>query len=153
MSVTIIRPPLVYGANAPGNFGTLLRFINRQIPLPLGAIKNKRSFVYMENLIDFILCCVSKSKAANQIFLVSDNEDLSTTEFLRKISKAYGKKIMLLPVPTFILNIAAKAVGKDKTAQQLFGSLQINIDKNMLLLNWKPPYSVNAALLKMANEK
>lgn len=155
MSVVIIRPPLVYGPNAPGRFGSLMRIVKKQIPLPLGAVKNKRSFVFLDNLVDLIICCLSNPNAANQVFLVSDDEDLSTTQLLKKIGKALDKSILLLPIPVFILNILAKSIGKAKVAQQLLGSLQVDIEKTKLLLGWTPTFSVDEALRKTArhNEK
>ena len=153
MSVVIIRPPLVYGQDAPGNFGSLLRIVKKQIPLPLGAIKNKRSFVFLDNLVDMIICCLNHSNAPNQVFLVSDGEDLSTTQLLKKIRKALGKKIILLPVPMFILNLLAKCIGKTKVAQQLLGSLQVDIEKTKSLLGWTPPFNVDDALRKTVNTK
>lgn len=153
MSVVIIRPPLVYGQNAPGNFGSLIRIVKKYIPLPLGAVKNKRSFVFLDNLIDMIICCLSHPNAINQVFLVSDDEDLSTAQLLKKIGKALGTTIFLLPIPLLILKVSAKCIGKAKTAQQLLGSLQVDLEKTKSLLGWKPPFSVDDALRKMVNRK
>lgn len=150
MSVVTIRPPLVYGPNAPGNFGSLMRAVNKRLPLPLGSIANKRSFVFLDNLVDMIICCALHPNAANQTFLVSDDEDLSTTQLLRKIGNALGKPTLLLPVPTFMLHAAARGLGKAKVAQQLLGSLQVDIEKTKTLLDWKPPVSVDDALRKTA---
>ena len=151
MSVVIIRPPLVYGHNAPGNFGSLISIVKKQIPLPLGAVNNKRSFIFLDNLVDMIICCLSHPNAANQIFLVSDDADLSTTQLLKKIGKALGKTIFLLPIPVLILNVSAKCIGKAKVAQQLLGSLQVDMEKTKSLLGWTPPFSVDDALRKTAN--
>ena len=153
MSVVTIRPPLVYGPNATGNFGSLMRAVNKRLPLPLGSIANKRSFVFLDNLVDMIICCVLHPNAANQTFLVSDDEDLSTTQLLRKIGNALGKPTLLLPVPTFMLHAAARGLGKAKVAQQLLGSLQVDIEKTKTLLDWKPPVSVDDALRKTAAAK
>lgn len=150
MSVVIIRPPLVYGPNAPGNFGALTRIIKKRIPLPLGRLTNKRSFVYLDNLVDLIALCIDHPNAANQTFLVSDDEDLSTTQLLKKKGDVFNKPVVLLPVPTSILKVAAKAIGKDKVAQQLLGSLQADIQKTKSLLGWRPPFSVDEGLLKTA---
>lgn len=150
MSVVIIRPPLVYGPNAPGNFGALTRIIKKRIPLPLGRLTNKRSFVYLDNLIDLIALCIDHPNAANQTFLVSDDEDLSTTQLLKKKGDVFNKPVVLLPVPASILKVAAKAIGKDKVAQQLLGSLQADIQKTKSLLGWRPPFSVDEGLLKTA---
>jgi nucleoside-diphosphate-sugar epimerase len=150
MSVVVIRPPLVYGSNAPGNFGALMRIVKKRIPLPLGRVTNKRSFVFLDNLIDLISLCVVHPNAANQIFLISDDEDLSTTQLLEKMGKVFNKRAMLLPVPVGLLNAAAKLVGKAKVAQQLLGSLQVDIQKTKSLLGWTPPFSVDEGLRKTA---
>lgn len=146
MSVVIIRPPLVYGPDAPGNFGSLLRIVQRQIPLPLGNVKNKRSFVYLDNLVDLICCCITHPRAVNQVFLVSDDEDLSTTELLKKMGRIFNRPARLLPVPMVFLKAAAKLVGKAKVAQQLLGSLQVDIQKTKSFLGWKPPVSLDEGL-------
>ena len=152
MSVVIVRPPLVYGTKAPGNFGLLMRIVKKRIPLPLGAVKNKRSFVFIDNLVDMIICCLSHPNATNQVFLVSDDEDLSTTILLKKMAMAFNKSTLLLPIPKFILYVAARAIGKSKVAQQLLGSLQIDMEKTKSLLEWKPPFSVEEALRKIAEQ-
>ena len=151
MSVAIIRPPLVYGPKAPGNFGVLMRVVNRRIPLPFGRVTNKRSFVFLDNLIDLILVCIIHPNAANQIFLVSDGEDLSTTQLLIKMGKVFSKPTRLLPIPMFVLSTAAKLAGKTKVAQQLLGSLQVDIQKTKSLLGWSPPFSVDEGLRKTAD--
>lgn len=150
MSVVIIRPPLVYGPNAPGNFGALTRIIKKRIPLPLGRLTNKRSFVYLDNLVDLIALCIDHPNAADQTFLVSDDEDLSTTQLLKKKGDVFNKPVVLLTVPASILKVAAKVIGKDKVAQQLLGSLQVDIHKTKSLLGWRPPFSVDEGLLKTA---
>ena len=150
MEVVIIRPPLVYGPNAPGNFGSLMRWLNRGIPLPLGAIHNKRSLVALDNLVDLIITCLTHPAAANQTFLVSDGEDLSTTELLRRMGAALGKPARLIPVPVSVLKLGAALVGKPELAQRLCGSLQIDMSKTRELLGWTPPFSVDEGLKKAA---
>lgn len=150
MEVVVIRPPLVYGANAPGNFGRLIHTVARGIPLPLGAIHNQRSLVALPNLIDLITTCIDHPAAANQTFLVSDDEDLSTTELLQRLSKALGKPSRLLPVPQTLLETSLKLIGKGDIAQRLCGNLQIDISKTKQLLDWKPPVSVDEALRQTA---
>ena len=150
MSIVIIRPPLVYGPNAPGNFGSLLRIVNKQLPLPLGWVDNKRSFVFLDNLVDLIRCCVRHPNATNQVFLVSDDEDLSTTQLLKKMGQVFNKRALLIPVPVIVLKTAAKLIGKAKVAQQLLGSLQVDIAKTQSLLGWEPPFSVDEGLRKTA---
>ena len=125
MEVVIIRPPLVYGPNAPGNFGSLVNWLRRGVPLPLGAINNKRSFVALDNLVSFIALCADRTrspKAANQVFLISDGEDVSTTQLLRKVADALGKKRWQLPVPVGLMSFAARLIGKGDVANRLFGS-------------------------------
>lgn len=146
MDVVIIRPPLVYGAGAPGNFGSLVRWIRRGVPLPLGAIHNKRSLVGIDNLVDLIIRCIDHPAAANQVFLAGDGEDLSTTELLRGVGEAMGKPARLIPVPAGILQFGATLLGKNAMAQQLLCSLQVDISKTCLLLDWKPPYTVQEGL-------
>lgn len=146
MEVVIIRPPLVYGPGAPGNFGSLVRWIERGVPLPLGAIHNKRSLVGIDNLVNLIIRCIDHPAAANQVFLAGDGEDLSTTELLCGVAQAMGKPARLIPVPAGLLQFGATMLGKKAMAQRLLGSLQVDISKTCELLDWKPPYTVEEGL-------
>lgn len=146
IEVVIIRPPLVYGSGAPGNFGSLVRWIEKGFPLPLGAIHNKRSLVGIDNLVDLIIRCIDHPAAANQVFLAGDGEDLSTTELLRGVGRAMGKPARLIPVPAGMLQFGATLLGKRAMAQRLLGSLQVDISKTCELLDWKPPYTVEEGL-------
>ena len=146
MEVVIIRPPLVYGAGVKANFANMMQIIARGIPLPLGAIYNKRSFVYLENLVNLILHCIAHPAAANQVFLVSDGHDLSTTELLRKCALALGKKPMLIPIPQKLIEVSASLLGKKMVAQRICGNLQVDISKAKTLLGWVPPASVEDSL-------
>lgn len=146
LEVVIIRPPLIYGVNAPGNFAKFVKLANIPIPKPLGSIKNKRSFVSVNNLCDFTYLCLTHPAAANETFLVSDGEDLSTTEFLRKISNAMGKRAMLIPFPVNIMRHLASLVGQQELVDKLTVNLQIDIEKNKALLGWQPKLSVDEAL-------
>jgi nucleoside-diphosphate-sugar epimerase len=150
MEVVIIRPPLVYGSSAPGNFGLLMRWVRRGIPLPLGAIHNQRSLVGLDNLVDLIVTCLTHPAAANQTFLVSDGEDVSTTELLRRMGLALGRPARLIPVPASWLKLAAVMVGKQDVAQRLCGSLQVDIQKTRRLLSWTPPLSLDDGLRRAA---
>ena len=150
MEVVIIRPVLVYGPGVKANFLNMMRWLYKGVPLPLGAIHNKRSLVALDNLVDLIVTCIDHPKAANQTFLVSDGEDLSTTELLRRMSQALGKRPRLLPVPAWMLETAANVVGKQSIAQRLCGSLQVDISHTRERLGWTPPVSVDAALRKTA---
>ena len=146
MEVVIIRPPLVYGPNAPGNFGSLVRWVEKGLPLPLGAVHNQRSLVSLDNLIDLTIICIEHPAAANQVFLAGDGEDLSTTELLRGVARAMDKPSRLIPVPAGVLMFGATLLGKRAVAQRLLGSLQVDISKAREVLGWQPPISVEEGL-------
>ena len=148
MEVVIIRPPLVYGPNVKANFLSMMKWLYKSVPLPFSSIHNKRSLVALDNLVDLILTCIAHPTAANQVFLVSDGEDLSTTELLNRVAIALGKNPSLLPVNQQLLELGLKLVGKKDLAQRLCGSLQVDISKAKKLLNWTPPVSVDEGLLK-----
>jgi nucleoside-diphosphate-sugar epimerase len=150
MAVVIIRPPLIYGPGVKANFLSMMRWLAKGVPLPLGAIHNKRSLLALDNLVDLILTCIHHPAAANETFLASDGEDLSTTELLQRMAAALGKKACLLPVPGFLLAWGAKLLGKQAIIQRLCGSLQIDISKTRDLLDWKPPVRVDEALRRTA---
>jgi nucleoside-diphosphate-sugar epimerase len=151
MEVVIIRPPLVYGPGMKGNFSSLMTWVASGLPLPLGSVTaNRRSFVGLDNLVDLILTCIDHPSAANQTFLVSDNEDLSTAELLRRIGRALNRPARLIPVSVRILNFTIRLLGKRAIARRLLGSLQVDISKTCALLDWKPPVSVDEGLLKAA---
>ena len=151
LEVVIIRPPLVYGPEVKGNFHTMIRWLSCGIPLPLGAIENKRSLVGIDNLVDFIMICINHPAAANQTFLVSDGEDLSTTGLLRRLGKALHKPARLLPVSATALELTAQLVGKKDLAQRFLGNLQVDISKTSEVLDWYPPISVDEELQKTAH--
>lgn len=150
MEVVIIRPPLVYGPGVKANFLTMMRWLARGVPLPLGAIDNRRSLVVLDNLVDLIVTCIDHPAAANQTFLVSDGEDLSTTQLLRRMGCALGKPARLIPVPPMLIKLGAALVGKPAVAQRLCDSLQVDISKTRRLLGWSPPVSVDEGLKKAA---
>jgi len=150
MEVVIIRPPLIYGPGVKANFQSMMHWLDKGIPLPLGAIHNRRSLVALDNLIDLIITCIHHPAAANQIFIAGDGEDLSTTELLQRMAAALGKKACLIPVPELILMWGAKLIGKQAMAQRLCGSLQVDISKAHDLLGWKPPLKIDEALRKTA---
>jgi nucleoside-diphosphate-sugar epimerase len=154
MEVVIIRPPLVYGPGVKGNFSSLVSWVARGLPLPLGlATTNRRSFVGLDNLVDLILTCIDHPNATNQTFLVSDGEDLSTADLLRRIGKSLSRPARLIPVPVSILMIASRLLGKSSIAQRLLGSLQVDISKTCTLLNWKPPVSVDEGLRRAVQQR
>ncbi|MGH8435053.1 MAG: UDP-glucose 4-epimerase family protein [Pseudomonas sp.] len=150
MEVVIIRPPLVYGPGVKANFLSMMRWLKKGVPLPLGAIHNRRSLVALDNLVDLIVTCIDHPAAANQTFLVSDGEDLSTSQLLRRMGQALGRPARLLPIPAWMLESAATLLGKKAVAQRLCGSLQVDIGKTRELLGWTPPISVDEALRKTA---
>ena len=150
MEIVIIRPPLVYGPGVKGNFLSMMRWLHKGIPLPLGAVRNRRSLVAVDNLINLITVCIDHPAAANQTFLVSDGEDLSTTELLQRLRAALGKSARLLPVPQALLETTLNLFGKRAIAQRLCGNLQIDISKNRDLLGWTSPVSVDQALRQTA---
>lgn len=149
LEVVIVRPPLVYGPNVPGNFSLLLHWMYKNIPLPLNAIDNKRSFIALDNLVDFLILCAEHPAAANEMFLIADGEDLSTTELLNRISTLLGNKSRLFSVNKKLLEFFMKLVSKDDLARRLCGSLQVDISKAKRLLNWSPVINVDEGLQKM----
>lgn len=153
MEVVIIRPPLVYGPGVKANFAAMIRWLKRGVPLPLGAVHNQRSLVALDNLVDLIVICLTHPAAANQTFLVSDGEDVSTSELLRRMGQAMGRPARLIPVPASWLKLAAALVGKPDIAQRLCGSLQVNIEKTRRLLGWTPPLTLDQGLKKAATSQ
>jgi len=150
MEIVIIRPVLVYGPGVKANFLNMMRWLDKGIPLPFGAINNGRSLVALDNLVDLIVTSITHPSAANQTFLVSDGEDLSTSELLRRMAQALGKSARLLPVPSWILSTVANMLGRRSLSQRLCGSLQVDIAKTRSILQWTPPVSVDEALKKAA---
>lgn len=146
MEVVIIRPVLVYGPGVKGNFKTMMEWLQKGAPLPLGIVNNKRSFVSVNNLVDLITTCITHPRAANQIFLVSDGDDLSTTELLKKLRNLFDKRSILLPVPIWVLNGVARLLGKKVVADRLCESLQVDINKAHELLGWRPMAKVDDVL-------
>ncbi|MGU9856611.1 UDP-glucose 4-epimerase family protein [Pseudomonas sp. LF245] len=146
MDIVIIRPVLIYGPGVKANVQNMMRFLRRGIPLPLGAIHNKRSFVALENVTDLIVTCLDHPAASNQVFLVSDDEDLSTTDLLRRMARALHTPARLVPVPSWLLKGTAKLLGMSGFSQRLCGTLQVDISKTRSLLGWAPRIGVDQAL-------
>jgi len=153
MEVVIIRPPLVYGAGVRANFATMMRWINKNVPLPFGAIHNQRSLVALDNLVSFIVHCINHPKAANEVFLISDGEDVSTTKLLQKVAKAFNKEPWLISIPVSWMSFAARLMGKGDVANRLFGSLQVDSSKARNLLGWKPVITMDEQLKKIVKEE
>ena len=152
LEVVIIRPPLVFGPGAPGNFERLMRALQRGFPLPFGAVHNRRSLVALRNLVSLIEVCLDHPAAANQVFLVSDGDDISTTELLRRVATALGTRPRLLRVPAGVLKTVAGLIGRAPLAQQLCGSLQVDISKTRTVLGWAPVIRLDKALDETARE-
>ncbi len=146
LEVVILRPVLVYGPGVKGNFATMMRYLNKGFPLPLGAIHNQRSLVALDNLVDLISTCIEHPAAANQIFLVSDGLDMSTTELLKRVSVALNVPVGLIPVPEKLLSLLLRVLGKQALALRLLGSLQVDITKAHIILGWEPPMKVTKSL-------
>jgi UDP-glucose 4-epimerase len=152
MEVVIIRPVLVYGPGVKANFRSMMNWLDKGIPLPFGAIHNQRSLVALDNLVDLIVTCINHQAAANQTFLVSDGEDLSTTQLLRKMASALGRTARLLPIPAWVLSGVATLLQRKSLSNRLCGSLQVDISKTRSLLGWAPPISVDDALKATAQK-
>ncbi len=151
MEVVTVRSPLVYGPGVKANFASMMRWLARGVPLPLAAVtENRRSLLALDNLVDLIVTCLSHPAAANQTFLASDGEDLSTAELLKRMGAAMGKPARLFYVKPALLKLGATLLNKPGIYQRLCGSLQLDITKTRQLLDWTPPVSVNEGLRRAA---
>jgi nucleoside-diphosphate-sugar epimerase len=146
MEVVILRPPMVYGPDAPGNFARLMCLIKVGIPLPLGNISNLRSFIYISNLVDAITVCFQHPKAAGETFLVSDGEDVSTPDLIKMIASSMNKKPVLFSLHSGILKALCKIVGKGEELEKLTGTLVVDSSKIRNLLGWKPPFTLKEGI-------
>jgi len=158
LEIVILRLPLVYGQGVKANFLRLLDMVNKNIPLPLSMVNNKRSMIYIGNLVDAIIRCIEHPDAVNKTFLVSDGQDVSTPELIRMIAGAMGKKAKLFPCPLSLLKMIGKVAGKSDEIERLTGSLQIDTAKIRRELSWTPPFTMEQGLRKtadwfMSNEK
>lgn len=153
LEIVVVRPPLVYGFGAPGNFKTLVTMLRQGWPLPLAAVTmNRRSYVAIENLVDLLVTCCDHPAAVNQVFLVSDGEDLSTADFLRILAETMGRPLRLLPVPLEFLAWGAKFLGRPELFQSLCGTLQVDMSKTTELLGWRPLMGVGEGLKRALGE-
>ncbi|MDE1230906.1 UDP-glucose 4-epimerase family protein [Vibrio aestuarianus] len=151
MEVVIIRPTLVYGPGVKANFASLMNLVSKGIPLPFGCItNNKRSLVSVDNLVDLIVTCIEHPKAANQVFLVSDDHDVSTSEMVRQMTLSLGKSTWQLPVPKWCYKLAGKVFGKQDVVDRLLGSLQVDITHTKKTLGWTPPQTLEEGFKKTA---
>jgi len=146
----VIRPPLVYGPGVKANFLSLIRAVNRGIPLPIAGIMNKRSLLFLGNLIDAIVTCIDRKEAAGKTYLVSDGEDVSTPELVRRMGDALGRKAWLLPAPQGLMRLAGRLLGKTSAVDRLLGSLTVDISRIRSELNWSPPYTMEQGLKETA---
>ncbi len=155
MELVIIRPPLVYGKNAPGNFGLLCTIVNKLPALPFGSTHNRRSFISTENLIDLVITCSNHRNAIGQVFLAKESRPISTKVFTNAIAKGLGKKVIQIPVPPVVMKILLRLVGRTNLYSQLFGNLEINSDKLEEVLDWKPKHLMEEVMtsLKAENKK
>lgn len=150
MEVVIVRPPLVYGPGVKANFLSMIKILYKGIPLPLGNVSNKRSLVFIDNLVDLLVRVIDHPKASGQVFLVSDDHDISTTVLLKSMSFALGKKSLLIPVPVFLLKTIFCLIGKSSLSQRLLGSLRLDISKTKEILDWTPPVSFEEGIKRTA---
>ena len=146
IEVVIIRPVLIYGPGVSANFRQMMHWLTKGIPMPFGSVHNLRSLVSLNNVVDLVTTCVDHPRAANQVFLVSDDEDVSTTQLMQRLLTFLGRKTWLIPVPVSLLKFFARLVGRGAVAQRLFGSLQVDIKKNRELLGWRPPFTLDEGL-------
>jgi UDP-glucose 4-epimerase len=142
LEVTIIRPPLVYGPDVKANFAALLKLASKNVPLPLGSVNNKRSFVALDNLVNLIVTCIDHPKAANQVFLISDDNDVSTSKLFSIMVEAFGKKARLISVSPHFLRLIAKLIGKEEVIDRLCGDLSVDIRHTKNTLDWTPVVSL-----------
>ncbi|MCD5985005.1 UDP-glucose 4-epimerase family protein [Pseudomonas sp. CDFA 610] len=150
MEVVIIRPVLVYGPGVKANFLNMMRWLDRRVPMPLGAINNRRSLVALGNLVDLLVTCIAHPAAAGETFLVSDAHDLSTTQLLEEMGRALAKPARLIPVPGWMLRCAATLLGKKEFSQRLCSSLQVDISRTCEVLDWLPPIRFENAMKETA---
>jgi nucleoside-diphosphate-sugar epimerase len=153
LEVVVVRLPLVYGYGAKSNLKNLMKLINSKIPLPFGGIKNKRSLIGIDNLVDVLIRCMEHPNAAGQTFLISDGEDLSTPELILLIASAMGQPIKLFSIPKSILKFLGFILGKQKEMCRITESLQIDNSYAKQILNWTPPVSVKEGIRRMIKGK
>lgn len=152
MELVIVRPPLVYASHAPGNFQRLLKLVSMGLPLPFASVRNQRSMIALESLVDFITRCIDHPAAANELFLISDGIDFSTAEIVRYLAAGMGRKACLLPMSDGLMRWGSRLLGKEGMYAQLCGSLVIDSSKARNLLGWTPPVTPEKALFKAGQD-
>lgn len=151
LEIVIIRPTLVYGPGVKANFASLMNLVSKGIPLPFGCIKNnKRSLASVDNLVDLIVTCIDHPKAANQVFLISDDHDVSTSEMVREMARSLNKPQWQLPIPKWCYRLAGSIFGKKDVVDRLLGSLQVDITHTKETLDWKPPQTLEEGFKETA---
>lgn len=148
LEVVVVRPPLVYGPGVKANFLRLLQWVKKAVPLPFACDNNYRSFISLDNIVSFLFVCIEHPAAAGRVFLVSDGEDLSTPELIRRIASHMHCSVRLIPVPLGLLRLGGSLFGKTAVVDRLCGSLQVDICKAEQILDWHPPVSVDDGLKK-----
>ncbi len=150
LDIVVLRPPLVYGPGVKANFLRLMHLVNRRLPLPLRSVDNRRSLIYVGNLADAISACVSDPRAAGELFLLSDGEDVSTPGLLRSIASALHKPAILFPFPPGLLHAAGRMIGMPSMVEPLLDSLTLDGGKIRRTLGWRPPYTMTEGLRETA---
>lgn len=153
MQLVILRAPMVYGKGAGGKFERLYRLVERGVPLPFASIQNRRSFIAIENMVSLVLACIDHPAAANQVFIGSDSEDLSTPELIRRIAAAMGKRPRLIPFPAVLLRRLLVSFGKSELASSMLGSFRVDAGKAREMLGWEPRVSIDEALQRVARQR
>ena len=151
LDVVIVRPPLVYGVGAPGNAAQMLSVLAKRIPLPLASIENRRSLIYVMNLVDALITCATHPAAAGQVYLVSDGEDVSTPDLLRHLGAAMGHPPRLFSCPPILLKLIGCLMGKTEQVERLSNSLRVDSSKIRRELGWIPPYTLEQGLRETAD--
>ncbi len=153
MEVVIVRPTLVYGLNAPGNFGSLVNFVAKAPFLPFGLTKNRRDFISVQNLADLLIACAKHPDAGNQVFLASENETVSIKQFTNAIAKGLGKNIIQLPIPVWLMRWLGGGLGKSAIVEQLVGNLEVDSSSLSKVLGWTPPYTMEESMASLSEDK
>ena len=153
LEVVIVRPTLVYGYNAPGNFGSLTKLVQKVPFLPFGLTDNKRDFIAVQNLADLLITCAKHPDAAGHTFLASDGETVSIKEFTNAIAKGLDKKIVQLPIPVNLMRLGSKLIGRSAMAEQLLGNLEVDYSNAQEILGWTPPYTMEQEMASLSETK
>lgn len=149
LEVVIVRPTLVYGSNAPGNFGMLTKLVKKLPVLPFGLANNRRDFIAVQNLADLLIACATHPNAAGHTFLASESETVSTKQFTNAIAKGLGKQVIQLPIPVSLMRLAGRLIGKSAMIEQLFGNLEVDSSNIQQVLGWTPPFTMEQAMAQL----